>query len=320
MEAEKSRANEERSLADIERKKSEENGVQLEKLKVDAKKKLEIERQKVMKEKKRADSEMAKAEEQRNLAEMNQKKVIDEKSRANNLSQQLQEMKQRFEKLQKEMDEQESSKTSVKMTADLSDKEMKPDATGRGGLLLEMLKQEMGELKLVSEELMSENIIKSIQEQKQKAVREKSRADSERRKAEEQRKIAEANMEKAMEEKRRADQLAQQLEDNRRRIEGLQSEILEFASSRKLVDLPDIRTNSETAKMKLLKEQLKFEKKQLKHAKKVTKLEIGRNKILQQELHLLKQERVHFSHHLDLLNNCFSYCSEGRDEKPKVGF
>ncbi|KAI8524559.1 hypothetical protein RHMOL_Rhmol13G0158800 [Rhododendron molle] len=96
VEAEKSRASEERRLADIERKMSEENGVQLEKLKVRAKKNLEIERQKVMQEKKRADSEMAKAEEQRNLAEMYQK-AIDEKCLANDLSQQLQEYKQRLE-------------------------------------------------------------------------------------------------------------------------------------------------------------------------------------------------------------------------------
>ncbi|XP_058220019.1 uncharacterized protein LOC131330452 isoform X2 [Rhododendron vialii] len=324
VEEEKSRANEERRLADIERKKLDENGVQLEKLKVEAKKNLEIERQKVMQEKKRADSEMAKAEEQKNLAEMNQKKAIDEKCRANDLSQQLQEYKQRLEKLKKEMDEQESSKTFVKLSTDLSDKEMKPDATGRGGLFpLEMLKPEMAESKLVSGDLTSETVKKSIKQQKQKAVREKRRADSEMRKAEEQRVIAEANMKKAMEEKRRADQLAQQLEDKGRKIEGLQIEMLEFASSRKLVeapvDPPNIHTNSETAKMKLLKDELKFKKKQLKHAKEVAKLEIGRNKILQQELHLLKKECVQFSHRLDLLNKCFPYCCEGRDDNAKNG-
>ncbi|KAI8524562.1 hypothetical protein RHMOL_Rhmol13G0158800 [Rhododendron molle] len=63
----------------------------------------------------------------------------------------------------------------------------------------------MAESKLVSGDLMSENVKKSIKEQKQKVVREKRRADSEMRKAEEQRVIAEANMKKAMEEKRRAD-------------------------------------------------------------------------------------------------------------------
>ncbi|KAG5536828.1 hypothetical protein RHGRI_024307 [Rhododendron griersonianum] len=70
--------------------------------------------------------------------------------------------------------------------------------------------------------------------------------------------------------KRRADQLAQQLEDNGRKMEGLRKEMLEFASSRILVeapvDPPDICMNFESAKMKLLQEQLKFKKKQLKHA------------------------------------------------------
>ncbi|KAF7148748.1 hypothetical protein RHSIM_Rhsim03G0093400 [Rhododendron simsii] len=265
-----------------------------------------------MKKEKRADSEMAEAEEQRNLAHMNQKEAIDEKCHANDLSQQLQEQKQRSEKLQKEMDEQEFSKTSVKMSADLSDKEMKRDATGRGGLILEMSKPEMGESKLVSGDLTSEKVNKGIKEEKQKAVREKRCADSETRKAEEQRMIA------AVEEKRRADQLAQQLEDNGRKIEGLQKEMLEFASSTNLVeapvDPPDICMNSETAKMKLLKKQLKLKKKQLKHAKEVAKLEIDRSKILQQELHLLKQERAQFLRRLDLLNNCFPCCSEGRDD------
>ncbi|XP_028122985.1 uncharacterized protein LOC114320088 [Camellia sinensis] len=86
--ARKSSAAEERRLADIERKKVEENLIQLEKLKreaddarsklvletfksEEANKKIEAKKKKVITEKKRADSEMAKAEELRKFAEIN---------------------------------------------------------------------------------------------------------------------------------------------------------------------------------------------------------------------------------------------------------
>ncbi|XP_057501104.1 uncharacterized protein LOC130785075 isoform X2 [Actinidia eriantha] len=337
VEAEKSMADEERRLADLERKKSEENRILLDKLKSEAdeartkltlevfkveeaNKKLEAERKKATKEKKRADSATAKAEEQRNLAEVNQKNAIEEKCRADNLSQQLEEHTQRIEKLQKEMDEIVSSQKLVKAPADLSDKQMKDkNAELKVGLPLEMLKREIDESKLVLEDLKSEKINKRLKEEKQKVAREKKRADSEMRKAEEHRKVAEVNKQKATEEKHRADQLAQLLEDDRLRMEELQKEILKLASSKTLFQAPAVSPDKpETANMKLLKEKLKLKKKQLKHAKEIVKLEIGRNKILQQELHRLKKECVQFSHHLGMLSKYFLCCSEGRDDLEKT--
>ncbi|XP_057494793.1 uncharacterized protein LOC130779925 [Actinidia eriantha] len=336
VEAEKRKGDEERRLAELEQKKSEENRILLDKLKSEAdeartkltlevfkveeaNKKLEAERKKAMKEKKRADSATAKAEEQRNLAEVNLKNAIDEKCRADNLSQQLEEHAQRIEKLQKERDEIVSSKKLVKAPGDLSDKQMKAEnAEVKVGFPLEMLKREIDESKLVLEDLKSEKINKRLKEEKQKVAREKKRADSEMRKAEEHRKVAEVNKQKATEEKHRADQLALLLEDDRRRMEELQKGILKLSSSKTLFQAPAVPPDKpETANMKLLKEKLKLKRKQLKHAKQIVKLEIGHNKILQQELHRLKEECVQFSHHLGILSKYFSCSSEGRDDLEK---
>ncbi|XP_028086168.1 uncharacterized protein LOC114287088 isoform X1 [Camellia sinensis] len=333
----KSSAAEERRLADIERKKVEENLIQLEKLKreaddarsklvletfksEEANKKIEAEKKKVITEKKRADSEMAKAEELRKFAEINQKKVMDEKCRADYLSQQVEEHRQRIERLQRDIDEL----VPLRKFVEAPDKCMNAEAAEvKGGLRTEILEREADESKLVLEYLKSEQVNKRLKEEKQKVIREKKRADSERRKAEEQRKVAETNKKAAMEERHRANQLAQQLEDNKRRIEELQEEILELVSSRTLVEapavLPDKNMNSETAIMKLQGKKLKFKKKQVKHAKKVTEFEICRNNILQQELCCLRQGFVQFSHRLDVLNNYFSHRGEGSDDLVKTG-
>ncbi|KAL2473990.1 maternal effect embryo arrest 22 [Forsythia ovata] len=59
----------------------------------------------IVREKKRADSEMKKAEKQRKIAEAHKKEAIDEKHRANLLSRELEDNKQRIEHLQKELQE-----------------------------------------------------------------------------------------------------------------------------------------------------------------------------------------------------------------------
>ncbi|PQM42226.1 uncharacterized protein Pyn_27973 [Prunus yedoensis var. nudiflora] len=60
---------------------------------------------------------------------------------------------------------------------------------------------------------------------------------------------------------------------------------------------------AESAKVKDLKKQLKFEKMQKKHAKEVVKLERSRNSILQQELGRLKFEFDQFSQRLGVVDD-----------------
>lgn len=291
----------------------------------EANKKLQTEIQKAIREKKRADSEKARAEEQRKLVEANRKKIMEEKCHADHLSQQLEEDRRRIKELQKELDELLASKKLVEAHAVPPDQKIDSEsAKMEDRLRQETVRKEAAEGKLVVEFSKSEEATKRVEAEKKKVIRERKRADSEMLKAEEQRKLAEANRKKAMEEKGCADQLSQQLEEDRQRIEELQKEIKKLVSSRKSVEAPavppDKNINPATAEMNLLKEKLKFEKMQVKHAKRVAEFEKDHNNILQQELSHLKQDFVQFSHCLNSLDNCLTHCIEGTDDLAKVCF
>jgi uncharacterized coiled-coil protein SlyX len=287
-----------------------------------ANKKIEAEKRKAIKVRKHADSEMAKEEQQRKLAEANGKKVVEEKCRAENLSQQLEENKQRLEDLQKEIHKFGSSR-NLGPPVGQADNKLSPESTkAENRLQLEVLNREVDEPKFALDLLKELN--KKFEVEKQKAIREKKRADSEMVKAEEQKKLTEVNWKKAMQEKFCADQLSQQLQEARRTIEELQKKMHELLSSRKLVEgsavSPIKAITSENVNLKFLKKQLKLEKMQVKQAKQVAKLEKSRNRILQQELGCLKLEFDQFAKRLDLLYKSFSPSSEGIDDLGKVGF
>ncbi|XAR50910.1 hypothetical protein NMG60_11005375 [Bertholletia excelsa] len=301
----KSRADEERRLVDIERKKTEGNRLLLEKLKIEAdelRSKLVAEKFEFEEAKKMLKGEV---EEQQKLADISQKKAADEKCRADNLTQQLEEYRRRIEQLQEE-DELVPSRKLVEAPAYLPNKLTKMEtAKVKGALPYEMSKCESGEMSLEDK---SKKMSKMLEAEKQKVIKEKKRADSEMRKAEEHRKTAEANEKRAIEEKHRADQLALDLENNRRGMEALEKKVFELTASKRLVGAPAIppklNMNSENVEIKLLKKQLKFEKRQVKHAKQVANLEISRNKLLKQELHRFKQELVQFLYRLDVTDKC----------------
>ncbi|KAL5763620.1 hypothetical protein ACOSQ2_016214 [Xanthoceras sorbifolium] len=290
VKAEKGKADEERKIADSERKKAEEYRLQLEALSKEAddaksklvsgtlkleegKKKLEAVKQQVTRERKRADSEMAKAGEQRRLAGANRKQAEEEKCRAENLSRQLEEMRGRNKELEKKMHELVRSKYSSETLGG------KPN-------------------KITNAKV------------KQNTISEKKLAEIETDKLHEYKKLADLSQKKAMKEKFRADQLSQQLEETIGRISELQKRIHDLSSSSKLVEAsvvsPDKYSNTESLKVKDLKKQLKFQKKRVRHAKEVAKLEKSRNSILQQELGRLKLDFVQFVHRLDVLDKCFS--------------
>ncbi|XP_065632305.1 uncharacterized protein LOC136068712 [Quercus suber] len=79
----------------------------------ESKKRFEIEKQKAIDEKKRADLDIAKVEEQAKLVEVNWKRAMKEKCRADQLTQQLQEDKRTIEELQKKIHELLSSRKLV---------------------------------------------------------------------------------------------------------------------------------------------------------------------------------------------------------------
>ncbi|KAF6176905.1 hypothetical protein GIB67_030588, partial [Kingdonia uniflora] len=114
---EKNKAEEANRLANIERKKAEECRLCLERLKAEINylnRKLVSKRfkteQKANKEKKHADSKMAKAEDQRKCIEQERKKTMDEKNRSNQLFKQLEEERQRNEALEKAIEDLTSAR------------------------------------------------------------------------------------------------------------------------------------------------------------------------------------------------------------------
>ncbi|CAN6553485.1 unnamed protein product [Malus baccata var. baccata] len=320
--AEKSKADDERKRANTEREKAENYELQLEVLKkeahkarsdlasetlklVEANKKIEGEKQKVVKEREIANSEKAKAEEQRKFAEANRKMTMEEKCHVERLSLELVECSKKIDELQKEINE-------IRRLRELDEAPNAQSDNNRSGVAFQESKSD--ELKLVLEHPYFEEVNKRYEVEKQKVIQEKKEAESERVKAEKQKKIVEVNWKKAMEEKSRADHLSRQLDDAKKKIVEL--------SSRKLIDASAVELQkdrgAESVEVNYLKKQLKFEKKQKKHAKEVVKLERSRNSILQQELGRLQVEFDQFSQRLGMLNKAFSHSAEGIDDPKKM--
>ncbi|KAF5444885.1 hypothetical protein F2P56_033977 [Juglans regia] len=311
----KAEKDEERRIARTGAEKAEQYRLQLEILKKEAdeaksklasetmkferaNKRLGEERKKALKERKRADLEMAKAEERRKLAEANGKKAVEEKCHADNLYRQLEENRQRVFQ-------------NLAFLGGQTDNKLNPESVKtKNRLQCEILNREVDEHKSVLELLKESN--KMFEVENQKAIKEKKLADSEMAKAEEQKNLADVNWKKAMLEKCRADRLSQQLQENKKN---------ELQPSRKLVErssVAPVKTiASENANVKLLKKELKLEKKQAKHAKRVAKLEKSHNHILQQELGHLKLEFDQFANRLDILNESLAPRAEGIDDPEK---
>ncbi|GAB4858200.1 hypothetical protein Ancab_009597 [Ancistrocladus abbreviatus] len=286
LECEKNRVDEAHNMADAEAKKAKDYRAQLEILKKEINesrtnlaleklkcenlnKRLEAEKQKVLREKQRADLEKAIAAKMKKLVEANEKKVMEERCNANNLSQQLEDERQKIGKLQKEMHELTLSLQSAEEQAEMA--------------------------------------------------RARQHAEIEMAKAEEQRKLAEMCSKMAMEEKSRADNLSQQLEKGRQRFQELEKELHQLQLSGGLAGTHvDVYMNAEAAKLNLLHHQLKFEKKRVKHAKQVAKLEKGYNIVLQQELHRLKHDLAQILCRLDMPDNTFCYRSEDLEGRTKT--
>ncbi|EOY25696.1 Maternal effect embryo arrest 22, putative [Theobroma cacao] len=339
----KKKAVEARKHADMEMAKVEEKR----KLAEETKKKgklAEETKKKAVEERKHADMEIAKAEEQRKLAEETKKKAVEERKRANlevanvgeqkkiaeatkeaveeklhadNLFKQLEEARRRNGELEKKLHELSGSRNLVEGPFDQPDRKTSAEAATKKTAELEVLMKDADKSKAVSKLLHSEEV------EKEKAIFERKRADSEMRKAEKKRKLVEENTKKAMEEKLRADHLLKQLEDARLKIDELKKQMNELSSSRKTVDAlvfsSDKGISAEVAKVKLLKKQLKFEKQRVKHAKDVAKLEKSRSNLLQQKVGCMKLELVQFINRFDALDKCFSTPTEGIDDMEKAG-
>lgn len=277
VQTEKNKAEEQRKLVDIELKKAEEKRVYYEKLHNEAESKHAL--------------ETFKFEERNKRFEVEKAKRVREKNRADNLDKQLEEHTKRIEELERELCDKKLKTETKKKKANLQTNKLKSEVDN--GKFVSLVKYE--------------EVNRLLEVEKQKVITERKRADSETANAEQQRKIAEENRIKVVEETSRADQLFKQLQESRLTIEELQKKMC------------DHNIIADTEKMKFLKKQLKFEKMQVKHAKQVSKLEKGRNNMLNQELCRLKLDFVQFSHRLNMMDNFLTGGFEGIDGFTKTG-
>ncbi|CAA6657990.1 unnamed protein product [Spirodela intermedia] len=156
--------------------------------------------------------------------------------------------------------------------------------------------------KLIAEKSKTDAAKKKLEFENKKTQREKKRADSERAKVEEQMRQLEIERKKLVDEKAISDHLSKQAQ--------------EFSELwNKMIRNED----AETANVKLLKDKIKFQRKQLKHAKKMAKLHEAEEHLLLQQLCLLNQDHMQFSHRLEMLTSCFPYVIDGTDGLAKAG-
>ncbi|XP_073005425.1 uncharacterized protein [Typha latifolia] len=191
----------------------------------------------------------------------------------------------------------------------------------------EKMKSEANKVReqLVVEIRKAEDANKKVEVEKHKANKEKKHADSERAKVEEQRRLMQIERKKAMEEKACADNLLQKLNEERKKSEDLQNKIKDnLTTGRERISscCRDGRCNSqiiiESADVKLLREQLKRKKEQVKYAKRILKLEKSKNTLIRQELRRLKQDFLNISCRFNMLDNHLIDSIEGIDHPAKV--
>ncbi|GMI91989.1 MATERNAL EFFECT EMBRYO ARREST 22, EMBRYO DEFECTIVE 1611 [Hibiscus trionum] len=296
-------------------------------------------KKKAVEERKHADLRMVEAEEQRQIAEETMKKVVEvrkhadfeiykaeetkkkaveEKLHANSITKQLEEARRRNEELEKKLHELSGPRHLGEDHFDQSDRNtgvaaVKTLSTAE----LRVLKVDEDKSRSVSESLQFEEV------EKGKAISEREQGYSKMRKTENKRKLVEVNTKKAMEGKHCGDHISnKQLEDAGLKINELQKQIYELSPSVKMVDnlvVSSAKDLSAEVEMKLLKKQLKFQEKRVKHAKDVARLEKSRSNLLQQELGCMKLELIRFLDRLDALDKCFSTPSEGIDDMGKGG-
>ncbi|XWS20779.1 hypothetical protein CRYUN_Cryun31cG0131900 [Craigia yunnanensis] len=319
VDLEMAEAEEQRKIAEETMKKAVEvrKHADFEMAKAEEQRKIAEETKKAVEDRKCAVVEMAIVEEQRKIAKATKKKVVEEKSHADSLTKQLEEARRRNEELEKKLHEFSGSRNSGEGPFDQPDRSTSTAAAKtKKRAQLDVLKEGANKSRAVYESLQFEDV------EKEKGS-ERKQADSEMRKAEKKRKLVKVNTKKAMDGKHCVDHLSKQLEDARLKINELQKQIDELSSSRKMVDALVVSSDkgvcAEVAEVKLLKKQLKFEKKRVKHAKDVARLEKSRTNLLQQEVGCMKLELIQFLNRLDALDKCFSTPAGGIDDIEKAG-
>ncbi|XP_028551520.1 uncharacterized protein LOC110092794 isoform X2 [Dendrobium catenatum] len=177
-------------------------------------------------------------------------------------------------------------------------------------LCLEKLKVEANELreKLSAEIAKSYDARKQIEVEKLKAHGEKKRADSERKKAKKQKMLIEEERKRVLDLKKQANDSCQMLEEERRKRKQIQKKLEDLSVVCNFGDRESSVCKGLTAaELKLLKKQLKLERKRVKHAERVAKQEKYEKRVVVREVHLLKQNIMQILYRLNMLDGLVSH-------------
>lgn len=281
------------------------------------KKRAEVEKKKAAEGRKLLETEQRKAQEQRKLAETERKKAEELKLSLERLRTELTDAKT---KVMTEKKLLETEKRKAEEQRKLAETEQKKAEELK--LSLERLRTELADTKtkLMTERAKTHELDKSIEAEKHKTMMEKNHADFERGKSKELSSSLEAQCIEAREQKINAGRMKQMLQDRNKKIEDLEKKLYEV--------MPNLGSDHDK-KMKLcssdevgiirsLKQQLKFEKKRVKYAKRMVKLEKAEKVVIVQQLHLVQQDFMQLSCHIKMLGDQLSHRNEGTHGFAKV--
>ncbi|XP_074320398.1 uncharacterized protein LOC141657155 isoform X2 [Silene latifolia] len=261
---------------------------------------LEAERLVSAKEKQRADDLSLKSKEQQIAVEV-------EMSQLDKLCVKLEEEKKKVASEKKRADLEMSEKEELKKAAEAIAKKAMEEKH-----LADKLSQDLqcGRDRIESLEVDLKKVNVMLDEERLVLAAERNHADALKSKLEEQARIATENEKRAMEEESRSNKMVQELENARQKLRDVEIQLCEVKQRRDLAGASSTPTEllfnkQMSAKVSFLQEQLKFEKKRVKHYKEVAKLEKDLKNASQQELHNVKQDFQSLLYQMDMLSDTF---------------
>lgn len=268
---------------------------QLKNLLVSERQKTESERKKVQSEKKKADQYLFELEVLRSTAHKTNSDLLSLTSNLETVKKQVEFEKQMALKERKRADmESAKAREQIKLAEGLSKK-------------FDIVRARNEELK---------------KEMELQSARSKVKFAENSAKVEEKIRLLEMNKKTAMDWKSRADDLVQQLQEAQLVTEGLKKQMHELSLSQKSTETRSVSPNKvrnlEKAEVRLLKKELKFERKCAKHSKKVAKFENFRREFQAEELGQLKLEFGNLTNRMKLLDENFLRDVEGTSGLGKV--
>lgn len=259
-------------------------------------------------------SERQKAESERKKAESEKKRAVQYLSElevlrasANKTSSDLLTSTSNLETLKKQLESEKQKTLKERKRAEMESAKAKEQMK-----LAEGLSKKFEIIRVRNEELKKEAELQT--------ARSKVKFAENSAKLEEKMRLLEMNKKTAMDWKSRVDDLTRQLQESQLVTEGLRKQVHELSLSRKSTRSvsPHEARDLEKAEMRLLKKELKFQKKREKHFNEVAEFEKYRREFQAEELGRLKREFGGFTNRMNLLGEYFSRDVEGTATLAKV--